>query len=76
MYNFVHKYDWKVEYLHTSGHASKDALKEICEFTNPTTAIIPIHKERKGTLQSLKLNVECPIVESSMVINDITIIVK
>ncbi len=28
---------------HTSGHASTEALRMVCEITHPTTAIIPIH---------------------------------
>ena len=76
LHDFVYKYEWQVEYLHTSGHASKEALKTLCEFANPTTAIIPIHKEKVGTLQSLNLHVNCPIVESTTTTNDIEIIIK
>ena len=32
------------EYLHTSGHASAEQLKQVCEITNAKT-IIPIHSE-------------------------------
>ena len=76
LHDFVYKYEWQVEHLHTSGHASSEALKSLCELANPTTAIIPIHKERVGTLQSLNLHVNCPIIESTTTVNDIEIIVR
>ena len=76
LYNFVHRHEWNIVHLHTSGHASKEAIKTLCELANPTTAIIPIHKEGRGSLQTLNLNVDCPIIEYSTVVNDIEIIIK
>lgn len=73
LYQFVHRYDWKVKPLHTSGHASKEALQAICERVNPSKAIIPIHKEEKGLLDKLPMKVDCPIVESSCIIEDVEI---
>lgn len=73
LYQFVHRYDWTVKSLHTSGHASKEALQAICEHVNPSKAIIPIHKEEKGLLNKLPMNVGCPIVESSCSIDDVEI---
>lgn len=35
---------FKIVYLHTSGHASVDEIKRVCEITNAKT-IIPIHSE-------------------------------
>lgn len=32
---------------HTSGHASKECLEKVCTLINPSTAIIPIHKDGK-----------------------------
>lgn len=32
--------------LHTSGHATMETLREVCETVKPSTAIIPIHRER------------------------------
>ena len=32
-------------FCHTSGHASKECIEKVCCIINPTTAIIPIHKE-------------------------------
>lgn len=73
LYQFVHRYDWTVERLHTSGHASKEALQAICEHINPSKAIIPIHKEKRGLLDKLSLKVDCPIIESSCTIDNIEI---
>lgn len=76
LYKFVHKYNWDLINLHTSGHASKDALQAICENINPSKAIIPIHKEEKGLLNKLSLNVDCPIIESSCTIDNIEITIR
>lgn len=38
----------KVTRLHTSGHATTNTLRHICELTNPRLAILPIHRD-KGT---------------------------
>ena len=73
LYDFTHRSYWHFEPLHTSGHASKDALRAVCEHFNPKVAIIPIHKEGKGTMSTLGLKVNCPIVESSTDIDDISI---
>ena len=73
LYQFVYKYHFKVERLHTSGHASKEALQAICEHINPSKAIIPIHKEERGLLDKLPMKVNCPIVESSCTIDDMEI---
>ena len=73
LYQFVHRYDWTVERLHTSGHASKEALQAICEHIIPIKAIIPIHKEKRGLLDKLSLKVDCPIIESSCTIDNIEI---
>jgi len=39
--------------LHTSGHATKEALRNICELTNPRLAILPIHKEKEADFSSV-----------------------
>ena len=73
LYQFVYRHNWKVQHLHTSGHASKEALQAICEHINPSKAIIPIHKEKRGLLDELSLKVDCPIIESSCSLDDIEI---
>jgi ribonuclease J len=76
LYDFTHLYNWNYIPLHTSGHASKEALQAICEHVNPKKAIIPIHKEELGLLGKLDMDIHCPIVESTQVIDDINIIIK
>lgn len=42
-----------VKNLHTSGHATKDVLCDICEQVNPRLAILPIHKEKDTDFSSI-----------------------
>ena len=44
--------------IHTSGHASKDCLTEVCSLTNPTSAIIPIHCEQSCEYKNLSISPE------------------
>ena len=44
LHNFIAQFA-HLEYCHTSGHASKECIEKICCIVNPSTAIIPIHKE-------------------------------
>ena len=53
--DFIHSYDWHFEYLHTSGHASKETLAAVCTKLNPRLAIIPIHREAGSDFRSLDL---------------------
>ncbi len=57
-YDFVHSKDWHIEYLHTSGHASREALAAVCEKVNPRFAIIPIHRDEKSDFRSLPISQE------------------
>lgn len=54
-YDFVHSYGWAVEHVHTSGHASPQTLKKVCELVRPSMAIIPIHKEKDSNFAGLQL---------------------
>ena len=76
LYDFTHLYNWNYIPLHTSGHASKEALQAICEHINPKKAIIPIHKEELGLLGKLDMDIHCPIVESTQFVDGINIIIK
>lgn len=76
LYKFINRYNWNIEQLHTSGHACKEALTEICNTANPNYAIIPIHKEGKGSMSLLELKTHCPIIEETTRIKDIEIIIK
>ncbi|MBR4389911.1 MAG: MBL fold metallo-hydrolase [Prevotella sp.] len=57
-YDFVHSKDWHIEYLHTSGHASREALASVCEKVNPRYAIIPIHRDAESDFRSLPISQE------------------
>ena len=76
--SFVHSHDWNLEYLHTSGHASRDALAMVCNTVNPTSAIIPIHREKGSDFTSLDISEELKdrVVTSDTTIDDIEIRVQ
>ena len=65
----------KYDYNHTSGHASMQSLKEICELIAPKTAIIPIHKDADADYHSLGLpgDLEHLIIEKSSIVDGIEI---
>lgn len=68
--DFIHRYPWHFMELHTSGHASKEALEEVCNLANPTTAIIPIHKDPDSDFRLLNIQQElkdCVYTESTEV---------
>lgn len=52
---FVDSFGCKVEYIHTSGHASPEAIEEVCRTLNPRSAIIPIHKDATSDFHTLNL---------------------
>jgi ribonuclease J len=64
-----------VKKIHTSGHASAEALAKVCNLVNPTTAIIPIHSEYSENFRNLSINEElkAKIITESTVIQDIEI---
>lgn len=76
--SFVHSHDWNLEYLHTSGHASRDALAMVCNTVNPTSAIIPIHREKGSDFTSLDISDELKdrVVTSDTTVDDIEIQVQ
>lgn len=45
-----------VESLHTSGHASKDSIKAVCDAVAPHQAVIPIHSDDVVKIKALNLN--------------------
>lgn len=45
----------RVKRLHTSGHATPEALAKVCNLVNPTTAIIPIHSEASSNYANLPI---------------------
>ena len=52
---FVRMFGCKMEYVHTSGHATRQTLAKICNLTRPTTAIIPIHKDASADFLTLDI---------------------
>ena len=50
-------------YLHTSGHATRDAIRKVCETVNPKT-IIPIHGKAPREFEKLGLSGEVKILEN------------
>ena len=66
----------RYDYNHTSGHASIQSLKEICELIGPKTAIIPIHHNLDADFHTvgLRKDLDDKIVEAETVIDGITII--
>lgn len=77
-FDFVHSHDWEVKYLHTSGHASKETLTEVCTKVDPKLAIIPIHREAKSEFRSLDLPQELKnkVVTDTTIVEDVKIIIK
>ena len=77
-YGFVHSHDWNLEYLHTSGHASRDALAMVCRIVNPAAAIIPIHRESGSDFTSLGISEELKgrVVTGDTTVDDIEIKVQ
>lgn len=51
LYNFLEPY--KIEYVHTSGHADLETLKAVFETVKPKYGIIPIHTEAPEKFQDL-----------------------
>lgn len=77
-YDFVHSRDWHFEYLHTSGHASREALAMVCNKVNPRLAIIPIHREAESDFRSLDIPQELKdkVHTESTTLEGVKIIIK
>ena len=75
---FVHSHDWNHEYLHTSGHASRETLAQVCTLVNPSAAIIPIHTEKGSDFTSLDIpdELKSKVVTSDTVADGIEIHVR
>lgn len=55
---FLDACDWKIEILHSSGHASRKCLARVCNMLNPATAVIPIHKNPDNDFSTLDIEPE------------------
>lgn len=51
----------KVHYLHTSGHATAEAIHRLIQMTNPRKKIIVIHKDKNSDLGLLHLTPEASL---------------
>lgn len=65
----------KIRHLHTSGHATSEILRKVCDLTRPRLAIIPIHREATTDFKStgIALSLQEKIVTESCTVNDISI---
>lgn len=61
--------------LHTSGHATMNVLRDICELTNPRLAILPIHKEKNTDFTSIGIpsQLQEKIITANCTLNNIQI---
>ena len=77
-YDFVHSHEWHIDYLHTSGHASRETIAAVCTKVNPRIAIIPIHRDAKSDFRSLDISQELKnkVTTESTSIQGIDIIIK
>jgi len=51
--NFTSNYDFQP--FHTSGHASKTAIKVVCDTVKPKVGVIPIHSEAPHNMDNLNM---------------------
>lgn len=65
----------KIRHLHTSGHATSEVLRKVCDLTRPRLAIIPIHREATTDFKStgIVLSLQEKIVTESCTVNGISI---
>ena len=75
-YVYLQKRFAEVVQLHTSGHATADTLRRVCELTNPRLAILPIHRDKETDLSSIGIPSHLPeriVTTSCKLSNDINI---
>lgn len=69
MRNIFHNriYDGTRDGFHTSGHADRETLQQVCSTTSPRIGVIAIHKEAGTSYQSLTLAKGIHLIEKSEV---------
>ncbi len=74
---YLERFGENVERLHTSGHATRECLVELCEMTSPRFAIIPIHSEQSVDYQNLPLcdELKAKITMSSTICENVEIVI-
>lgn len=50
----------RIRRLHASGHASAQALKQVCDTVQPRLGVLPIHSEQPERFRALEL--QCPVL--------------
>ena len=65
LHEFVRQFP-NLEYCHTSGHASKECLEKVCTLINPSSAIIPIHKDGRFDELNLPCHIKSKIIDDSV----------
>jgi len=75
---FVKMFGDNMVHLHTSGHATRTTLAKICNILNPSTAIIPIHKDAAADFLTLDIPdaLKSKVVSSSFCGNGLEVQVK
>ena len=69
---FLKEQRCQIVHCHTSGHAYADTLAKVCETVNPTTGIIPIHKDTDCNIQAiLSRDVRNKVLEKDKCMNNI-----
>lgn len=61
-----------VKHLHTSGHATTEMLRKVCELTAPRIAILPIHREKGTDFSSIGIShdLQKKIITKDCILND------
>lgn len=75
--DFVRMFGKNCVYIHTTGHATRQALARVCKMTNPKSAIIPIHKEADSDFCTLDISEELrsKVISSTRYVDDMEIII-
>ncbi len=76
--DFLGNFDSNVVRVHTSGHASMECLSELCNMTNPRSAIIPIHSEYSEDYLKLPITDELKskVTLKSKIVDGISIVIQ
>ncbi len=61
--------------LHTSGHATMETLRKVCETLKPSTAIIPVHRDADSDFGAIGLSEELnkKVVTENIFIDDVEV---
>lgn len=71
--DFVNLFHGNYHYLHTSGHADIETLERVCNITNPSIGVIPIHKDKNTKFEDLDIAESINVITKSTEIDGIII---